>query len=154
MVKNPPAMQETRIQSLGQEDPLEKGMVTHSSILACRIPQTEELAGLQSMGLRRVGNDWTTNTLDPIQTYIAKPVGTDIKTSWEVISSERQLQTNIFISLNTYICYASPWIPHRFVDSRLQKDNLLENILRKSHSLNYPWVVDYYIIYLSGCIWS
>ena len=57
MVKNPPAMQETRIQSLGQEDPLEKGMVTHSSILACRIPQTEELAGLQSMGLRRVGND-------------------------------------------------------------------------------------------------
>ena len=57
MVKNPPAMQETRIRSLGQEDPLEKGMVTHSSILACRIPQTEELAGLQSMGLRRVGND-------------------------------------------------------------------------------------------------
>jgi len=57
MVKNPPAMQETRIRSLGQEDPLEKGMVTHSSILACRIPQTEELGGLQSMGLRRVGND-------------------------------------------------------------------------------------------------
>ena len=46
MVKNPPAMQETRIQSLGQEDPLEKGMVTHSFILAWRIPRTEELGGL------------------------------------------------------------------------------------------------------------
>ena len=42
MVKNPPAMQETRVQSLGWEDPLEKGMATHSSILAWRIPWTEE----------------------------------------------------------------------------------------------------------------
>ena len=49
-VKNPPAMKEIWIQSLGQEDPLEKGMSTHSSILAWRIPSIEELAGLQSMG--------------------------------------------------------------------------------------------------------
>ena len=49
MVKNPPAMQENRVQSLGQEDPLEKKMATHSSILAWEIPPTEELAGLQSM---------------------------------------------------------------------------------------------------------
>ena len=49
MVKNPPAMQETWLQSLGQEDPLEKGMVTHSSILAWRTPRTEEPGGLQSM---------------------------------------------------------------------------------------------------------
>ena len=49
-VKNPPAMKETWIQSLGQEDPLEKRMSTHSSILAWRIPSIEELAGLQSMG--------------------------------------------------------------------------------------------------------
>ena len=53
-VKNLPAMQETRAQSLDQEDPLEKGMTTHSSILAWRIPQTEELGGLQSMGWQRV----------------------------------------------------------------------------------------------------
>ena len=50
MAKNPPAMQETWVRSLGREDPLEKGMSTHSSILAWRIPSIEELAGLQSMG--------------------------------------------------------------------------------------------------------
>ena len=56
-VKNLPAMQETWVQSLGQEDPLEKGMATHSSILALRIPWTEEPGGLQQMGLQRVGHD-------------------------------------------------------------------------------------------------
>ena len=60
MVKNPPAIQETWIQSLGWEDPLEEGMATHSSILAWRIPWTEEPGGLQSMGLQRVGHDWMT----------------------------------------------------------------------------------------------
>ena len=57
MVRNLPAMQKTWVQSLGQEDPLEKGMATHSSIVACRIPWTEEPGGLQSMGLQRVGHD-------------------------------------------------------------------------------------------------
>jgi len=57
MVKNLPAMQETRIQSLGWENPLEKGMATYSSILAWRIPWTEQPGGLQSMGLQRVGHD-------------------------------------------------------------------------------------------------
>ena len=51
MVKNLPAMQETWIQSLGQEDSLEKGMATHSSIVAQRIPWTEEPGGLQSVGV-------------------------------------------------------------------------------------------------------
>ena len=50
MVKNLLAMQETWVQYLGQEDPLEKGMVTHSTVLAWRIPWTEEPGGLQSMG--------------------------------------------------------------------------------------------------------
>ena len=62
MIKNQPAMQETRIQSLGWEDPLEKGMASHSSILAWRIPWTEEPVGLQSVGLQRVRHDWATNT--------------------------------------------------------------------------------------------
>ena len=57
MVKNQPAMQETWVQSLGQEDSLEKGMATHSSILAWEIPWTEEPGGLQSMGSQRVGNN-------------------------------------------------------------------------------------------------
>ena len=56
-VKNLPAMQETWVQSLGQEDPLEKGMATHSSILAWRTPWTEEPGGLQSLGSQRVGHD-------------------------------------------------------------------------------------------------
>ena len=57
LVKNPPAMWETWVLSLGQEDPLEKGMATHSSLLAQRIPWTEEPAGLQSIGLQRVSHD-------------------------------------------------------------------------------------------------
>ena len=56
-VKNPPVMQETRIRSLGWEDPLEEGMAIHSRILAWRIPWTEEPDGLQSMGWQRVGHD-------------------------------------------------------------------------------------------------
>ena len=56
-VKNLPAMQETLVQSLGWEDPLEEGMTTHSSILAWKIPQTEEPGRLQSMGSQRVRHD-------------------------------------------------------------------------------------------------
>ena len=64
-------MQETQVQSLGWEDAVEKGMATHSSILASRIPKTEEPGGLQSMGLHRAGHDWATeltHTLDTIST--------------------------------------------------------------------------------------
>ena len=57
LVNHLPAVQETQVQSLGQEDPLEKGMTTHSSILAWRIPWTEEADGLQSMGSQRIGHD-------------------------------------------------------------------------------------------------
>ena len=60
MVKHLPTMQETRVQSLGQEDPLEKEMVTHSRILAWKIPWIEEPGGLQSMRSERVGNDFLT----------------------------------------------------------------------------------------------
>ena len=57
MVKDMPAMQETWVQSLDWEDPLEKGMATHSSILAWVIPWTEEPGGLQSTGSQRIGHD-------------------------------------------------------------------------------------------------
>ena len=60
-LKRLPAMRETQVQSLGQEDPLEKEMATHSSILAWRIPWTGEPARLQSTGLQRVGHDWATS---------------------------------------------------------------------------------------------
>ena len=64
MVKNLPAIEEIQIQSLGQEDPLEKGMATHSSILAWRIPRTEEPGRLQSMGLKESDmTEWLTLSL-------------------------------------------------------------------------------------------
>ena len=69
-VKNLLTMWETRVQLLGQEDPLEKGMATHSSILAWRIPWTEETGGLQSMGSQRVRHDWATNTHTHTHTHM------------------------------------------------------------------------------------
>jgi len=62
IIKNLPAMKETWVPSLSQEDSLEKGMATHSSILAWWIPWTEEPGRLQSMGSQRVGHNWATNT--------------------------------------------------------------------------------------------
>ena len=61
MVNNQHAMQETQVWSLGQEDPLEKEMATHSSTLAWKTPWTEEPGRLQSMGLQRVRHDWATS---------------------------------------------------------------------------------------------
>ena len=62
MVKGLPTMRETRVQSLGWEDPLEKEMTTYFSILAWRIPRTEEYGGLQSTGSQRVKHNRATNT--------------------------------------------------------------------------------------------
>ena len=64
VVKNLPPVQEMRVQSLGQEDPMEKEMATHSSILAWAITWTEEPGGLQSMGLQRVGHKLVTKHLN------------------------------------------------------------------------------------------
>ena len=69
MVKNLPEIQETWVQSLGREDPLEKEMATHSSIHAWRIPWTEEPHGLQSMASQKVGHDWGANTHTHIHTH-------------------------------------------------------------------------------------
>ena len=68
MVKNLPAMQETWVRSLGWKDTLEKEMAIHCNILAWRIPWTEELGRLQSMGSQRVRHDWNVNTFTFIQT--------------------------------------------------------------------------------------
>ena len=65
-VKNLPAMQEAWVPSLGQENPLEKGMATNSSILAWRIPWTEKPGELQSMALQRVRHNSETNTLEQL----------------------------------------------------------------------------------------
>ena len=83
MVKNLPEMQETQVWSLGQEDPLEKGMATHSSILAWRVPWTEEPGGLQPVGSQRVRHNWATNNFTFIGSYIFQVV------KWQKINSEQ-----------------------------------------------------------------
>ena len=74
MVKNLPAMCETWVRSLDWEDPLEKGMATHSSILAWKIPWTEEPGRLQSMGLQRVRHNWVTFTLNLFKCFVSSDV--------------------------------------------------------------------------------
>ena len=69
-LKHLPPTQETRVRSLGREDPLEKEMVTHSSILAWRIPWTEMPGSLQSTGSQKVGHDWTTSLHFHFQNFI------------------------------------------------------------------------------------
>ena len=70
LVKNPPAIQETWVRFLDWEDSLEKGSATHSSILAWRIPWTEEPGRLQSTGSQRVGHDWATFTFISIESMM------------------------------------------------------------------------------------
>ena len=70
--KESDAMQETRVRSLGQEDPLEKGMVTYSNILAWRIPMNRLAGGLQPMGSQRVGHNWVINTYQHTWIYNTK----------------------------------------------------------------------------------
>ena len=65
MIKNLPTMRETQVGSLGPEDPMEKGMRAHSSILAQRIPWTEKPSGLQFLGSHKAGHDRATNTFNP-----------------------------------------------------------------------------------------
>ena len=77
MVKNLPVVRETRVRSLSQEDPIEKGMATHSSILAWRIPLTEEPGGLQSMGSQRVRHNLATN---PFTSVADRPSVSHIQT--------------------------------------------------------------------------
>ena len=99
MVKNLPAVQETQVWSLSWEDPLEKGMATHSSILAWRIPWTENPGRLQSMGSQRIGHDWATNTHTHYYTYY-NYLGENRMRSWPLnllISG----QTHCRVSLNS-----------------------------------------------------
>ena len=89
-VKNLPAMQETRVWSLIQEDPLENNMTTHSSILAWRIPQIEERSGLRYMGPQRVWHDWVINTFTSLTCIYTHPLWRSLQVakvrSWGFVS--------------------------------------------------------------------
>ena len=116
LVKNLPAMWETWAWSLGGEDPLEKGMATHSSILTCRIPWTEEPGGLQSMGSHRVGHGWATNTFGVLYSSPRTPSLCDpglfpSHCACEVPSEGRSLALAgvvLFISLSSHLTWLPP----------------------------------------------
>ena len=102
-----PAMQETRVRSLGQEDALEKGMATHSGILAWRILWTGEPGRLQSMGSQRVGHHWTTNTslhqfviLVPCHVLVFAPM---LRFSSLCFCLSRQHRTSVAVLFSTEI---------------------------------------------------
>ena len=96
-----PAMRETWVRSLGQEDPLEKEMVTHSSILACRIPWTEKPGRLQSTGSQRVRHDWATSLSLSIKlTANSLIFSVEIKVILKLMSL---CEDSIFFSLNVII---------------------------------------------------
>ena len=84
-----PAMRETWVRSLGREDPLEEGMATHSSILAWRIPWTEEPGGLQSTGSKRVGHNWATS----LSLSFQDTHSLTIQSSWSVLKVYRKIKT-------------------------------------------------------------
>ena len=93
LVKGLPAIWETWVQSLGREDPLEKEMATHSSILACRIPWREEPGGLQSTGSQRVGHNRGTNTHTCMYISILNIVPSGSSFQFEVICLFKQILT-------------------------------------------------------------
>ena len=119
MIKNLPPMPETWVWCLGQEDPLEKGTATHSSILACRISWTEETGRVQSMGFQRIRQDWATNTfifhfqlnrirrpeweaLKPAK--LAEPKRKKRLLSWQVISQWKSWTLFIIAFLLSLLC--------------------------------------------------
>ena len=102
-VKNLLAMWESWVRSLGQEDPLEKGMATHSSILAWRIPWTEEPGGLQSMGSPRARHNWATELAHMTANYVDAPTplgNSDFKLSLKKKFSSIHLKHIFFKSSN------------------------------------------------------
>ena len=83
MVKNLPAVQENWVRSLGWEDPLEKGMAPHSSFLAWRIPWTEKLSRLQSMGPQKVRYDWVTDNFSHFRYTTRRPLAKPSQGKWD-----------------------------------------------------------------------
>ena len=109
-------MLETWVWSLGWEDPLEKGMATCSSILACGIPWTEEPGGLQSVGLQRVGHDWATNTQRP-HTLINLLVWSLLSlkaTSENLFHVDFLLHFFFFFFICSGFCHTLKWNSHGF----------------------------------------
>ena len=125
MVKNLPAMQETQAGSLGREDPLEKQMATHSSIIAWRIPWKEEPGRLQSMGLQRVGHGWVNN----IHTTHYDDSGKLLTFGWRNWDLDTWRDSGLWVS--SQFC----WIPVAEPQSR-QGTECTQSLGRFSHPLH------------------
>ena len=112
MVKNLPAVQETWVWALGPEDPLEKGMATHCSILAWRIPWTEKPGGLQSMGSQWVRHEWATITPHVSLlwgTFSSSPSNFAFKPL--ILCAEKTLIHFVFWFLKIFVAYVPSTIP-------------------------------------------
>ena len=115
-VKNLLAVQETQVWSLGQEDPLEKEMATHSSILAWRIPWTEEPGRLQCMGSQRVRHDWATIT-HSFQRREILVFWTDAPSNY--------IYSSLFLFLTPNLCYSPPFSIPDWIGSETGIEDLL-----------------------------
>ena len=115
MVNNPPPMQKTQVWSLGQEDPLEKKVATHSSILAWEISQTETPGGPQSMGLKIVRHDWATNTFFHFRPFIQNQLfTTPILPPKKAQQNQLFESTECWINITKYMCGFSAW-PRKWI---------------------------------------
>ena len=107
MVKNLPAMQETRFKPWVGKIPLEKEMAIHSSILAWKIPWTEEPGRLQSMGSQRVGHDWATNTFALLNEWVELDVS-EVSSKSNILRSFKILLNFFFVTVGD--CKLLPWV--------------------------------------------
>ena len=123
-LKRLPPMWETQVRSLGRDNPLEKEMATHSSILAWRIPWTEELGRLQSTGSQRVEHDWVTSL----------SLSSRLRNGWDCLK-DLNVKENFNIEHNLYfISYAfSSFLSHLFSRSWLQQSLVLTTTTTQSH---------------------
>ena len=138
MMRYPPAMQETRVQSLGREDPLEKEMATPSSILAWRNPWTEEPGGLHSMGSWRVGHDWVTDT----QYKVIVPRWSN-QTGGQTLVSHKKILYSKILNLGEWHIIVSSICHSTLVTKMIKRDVHLYLCLKQQNS---SWArVDFHV---------
>ena len=102
-------MQETWVQALGQEDPLEKEIATHSSILAWRIPLSEEPGGLQFMGSQKVGHNWVTNTFNTLSEALKTVVAMSFTKKWPLWDKKKKKKLPLIGTCQVTINEPQPW---------------------------------------------
>ena len=126
-VENLPAIQETWVQFLGQEDPLEKGVTTHSSILAWRIPWTEEPGRLQSIGSQKVGHDRATNTFTSSSDHMRS-----VTQSCPTLCDPRKTYLQYILQKNVYIISEERTCPNQCKKQTAQNKFLTRKGMGKS----------------------